>query len=249
MAHGHIVVRPYLRDDLGGALFVGGVDVGMEEVDHHDLHIQFSQAPHRLAHPVFVEGAQHLAGRVDALGHLESVLARDQRLERADHAVGMRPRAAAELQHVAKSPGRYEAAARDLALEQRIGGGGRAVHDEIDAGRALPGLGNGGKDAVRLVADRGRDLGQTYLAALLVQQDDIGEGPADITSDDLERHCRLRHDFYSPKLRVSLYTQTHDRRAVKCLLAMAMCTRKEAAGCPDLDLICGLGKDALEARF
>ena len=30
---------------------------------------------------------------------------------------------------------------------------------------------------------------------------------------------------------------------------MAMCARKEAAGCPDLDLICRLGKDALETRL
>ena len=56
-----------------------------------------SSAATAAAHLVLVERRAHRARRLDALGDLEPQLARDERHEGAGHAVGLRPRAAAEL--------------------------------------------------------------------------------------------------------------------------------------------------------
>ncbi len=53
--------------------------------------------------------------------------------KRAGHAIGLRPRAAAKLDHVAKAARGDHAGFRQPALQHGIGGGGRAVHDEVDA--------------------------------------------------------------------------------------------------------------------
>jgi hypothetical protein len=92
------------------------------------------------------------------------VLALDQRLEGAAQAIGLRPRAAAELEHVAEAPGGDQADPGDLALEQGIGRGRRAVHHGLQGRRLGPGLGQRGHEAQRLVVDGGRHLGELDLA-------------------------------------------------------------------------------------
>ncbi len=89
----------------------------------------------RFADRRFVERRQNLAVGIHALGHFQPDLAVDQRIEGAAQAIGLRPRAAAELQHVAEALGGYQPDLGDLALQQRVGGRGRAVHQGLQRWR------------------------------------------------------------------------------------------------------------------
>ena len=81
-----------------------------------------------------VERGEDAAAGVHALGDLEAEVARDDRREAAGHAVGLRAGAAAELEHVAEARGGDQAGAGEAALEHGVGGGGGAVHDQVDVG-------------------------------------------------------------------------------------------------------------------
>src|SRR5262249_57569505 len=84
----------------------------------------------------FIERDDDPALCVDPLVDLKAPLARNERLERAGHAVGTRPRAPAELERVAETARGDEPYARHLALEHGVGGGRRTMDDEIKcAGR------------------------------------------------------------------------------------------------------------------
>ena len=123
-----------------------------------------SRRLHRLAHALLIDRRQDLAGSIESLAHLQPQVTRDQRLEGADHAVGIGPGAPPQFEHVAEAFCRDQAAARDLAFEQRIGRRRRAVHDEVDLGGILAGLLDRLEHALGLVAHRRRHLRQPDLA-------------------------------------------------------------------------------------
>ena len=90
---------------------------------------------HRSAHRRLVErrrAPRPRPRRAPATSSLQ--VARDDRHEAAGHAVGLRPRAAAELDHVAKAARGDHAGPGQPPLQHGIGGGRRAVHDEVDVG-------------------------------------------------------------------------------------------------------------------
>ena len=118
----------------------------------------------------------------------------------------------------------------------------------LTLGRALPGLRNRGEDAVRLVADRRRHLGQTDLAALLVQQMTSVKVPPTSHPMTLSDIAELRHDFYSSKLQFR-YILKRTTVELSSAAGDGHVRAQRTAGCPDLDLICRLGKDALETRL
>src|SRR5690606_32705603 len=74
----------------------------------------------------------------------------------------------------------------------------RAVNDGADVGE----IGNACRDAFdeafRLVAARRGDLGGLHLARGLVEHENVGEGPADIDTDDK----RLRAHSAASRLRI-----------------------------------------------
>ena len=135
VARRDVAVGPQRMDDLGGALLVRGIDVAVQEMDDHGLAAHGEQLLRRLGHRRLVERRQDLAVGVHALGHFQPDLAVDQRLEGAAQAIGLRPRAAAELQHVAEALGGYQPDLGDLALEQRVGRRRRAVHQGLHGAR------------------------------------------------------------------------------------------------------------------
>ncbi len=143
------------------------------------------QGSHRALDIVRIERTQDLAIGIDALIDLQAQLARDQGLEAADEAIGERPGSAAKLEDVTETLGRDQADPGDLALEQRIRRRRRPVHDGADLGKRRAGLGERIENAKGLVLDGRRHLGDTNFAALLVEQDEVGEGAADIDADDL----------------------------------------------------------------
>ena len=83
------------------------------------------------------------------------MIARDHRFELAPQSPGPRPVAAAHLEDVAKAGGGDDAGFRTLALEQGVGGHGRAV-DHCSGGSREPG--DGGNDPAALVVRRARHL-------------------------------------------------------------------------------------------
>ncbi len=176
-------VGPQGMHDLGGAPLVRGIDVAVQEMDHDGLAAQGQQFRRRVGHGGLVERHQHLAVGIHALRHFEPVFALDQGTEGAAQAVGLRPRAAAELQHVAEALGGDQPDPGDLAFEQRVGRRGRAVHDGLQDGGIDAGRGEGRHEADRLVVDRGRHLGELDLVGAGIDRQKIGEGAADIDAD------------------------------------------------------------------
>ena len=97
-------------------------------------------------------------------------------------APGARPVAAAHLQHVAEPRRGDEADPRALALEQRVGADRGAVNDGAEIGDAAERL-EPGEKARRLVAALRRHLGGPESPGRAVEQEEVGEGAADIDAD------------------------------------------------------------------
>ena len=138
----------------------------------------------RLTHLLLVEREHDLAVGVDALGHLEAQLPRDERLEGALQAVRGRAGAAPELQHVAEAARGDQPGPGALALEQRVGRRRRAVDERLDLAGRDASFGERREHALRLVPRRGRHLGGPDGAGRLVEQHEVGEGAADVDADD-----------------------------------------------------------------
>ena len=119
--------------------------------------------------------------------------------KRAGHAVGLGPRAPAELEGVAEAARGDEPDLGHLALEHGVGGGGGAVDDEVEIARAHARLRDRRQHAVGLVGGGGRDLGQLHAAALrprLVQQQ-VRERPAHVDASH-PPHARPRTSAAMP---------------------------------------------------
>src|SRR5690606_25916031 len=100
----------------------------------------------------------------------------------ADQALG-----AADLDDVAEALGRDDARLRALALEQRVGGDGRAVHEGGDVGVVDAELGERFEHAAPLAAGDGRDLRRKQGVASRVVAEHVGEGAADVDADAVSR--------------------------------------------------------------
>ncbi len=180
MAGGDVAVRPEFGGNLGRAALVRRIGVGVEEVDDEGLATLVEQGGDGGADAFLVERLAHRARGLHALPDLEPEVARDHRHEAAGHAVGLRPRPPAELDDVAKTLRGDHARAGEAAFEDGVRRRRRAVHDEVDVGRRCSRLGERGDDAVRLVVGRRRRLGDAHPAVASVDQDQVGEGAADV---------------------------------------------------------------------
>ncbi len=110
----------------------------------------------------------------------------------------MRTRAAAELEDVAKAARGDQADARDLAIEQRVRRRRRAMHDGAQRREVGTDLRQRGEHPEGLVLHSRRHLGYADVATLLVKQDEVGEGAADIDADD--RHAPRYANWTSSRL-------------------------------------------------
>ena len=192
VAHGDVAVRPGFGGDLGGAALMRRVGVGMQEMDDQRLAAGVDQAANGSAHLVLVERRAHIARRFDALRHFEPEIARDDRHEDAGHAIGLRPRAAAELDDVAEAARGDHAGHRQPPLEHGVGRRRGAMDDQVDRLDREGGGVERGDHAMRLVVDGGRRLGDADLAVAAIDEDQVGEGAADVDAgDDASPGCAI----------------------------------------------------------
>ena len=190
VAGGDVAVRPQLGGDRQRTALVDRIAVAVQEMDHQGFAAHRQQPDHRRAQRLLVERRQDPAIGGDPLRHLEAALARDQGLEAAEQAVSMRSGAPAELEDVAKAARRDQPGARDLALEQGVGGGRGAVDDGRDRGQIGVGRRERLQHAQGLVVGSRRHLGDPHLA-IPPDQHQIGEGAADVDADQAALHrCR-----------------------------------------------------------
>jgi hypothetical protein len=137
------------------------------------------------------KGGQLLTVRTDAPAHRQSQVARRQDLrERRAMVPLVLADAAADLERVSETLGRQHADPGALLLEDRVGGDGRAVHEQRavaqqGAERQVELLGGEAEHAQHAFAGIGRNRGRLVDAhgARVVAQNHVGEGAADIDAD------------------------------------------------------------------
>jgi hypothetical protein len=165
-------VRQPAPDLLGDRVLVRRVSEREEQTDRDRLGIELGQRRQ-------VDGREHALG-ADPLAYSEAALQRNERLGVVvAQPVEVRPRLAAQVQMVLEPFGRHEGRARSGALEESVGGDGRAVRETLDSLRAE--LERGRDDRI-LLSGRGRHLDR--LDRALVDEYGIGEGPADVDAEN-----------------------------------------------------------------
>ena len=166
-----------------------GVEVGEEQADRDRL----GAAASRSSRPA-ARARPSPSGSSDALGPdplvgLEAQLGLDQRRRlRGAEAVEVGAVLAADLEQVGEAAGGDQRRAGAAFLEQRVGPDRHPVGEDLDRRRrSAPARASTASIALITPADslagRGRDLGGVDVAA--VEQDRVGEGPADV---DPEQH-------------------------------------------------------------
>ena len=190
MAGGDVVVGPERRHDALGPLLVLRVAIGVQEVDDHRFAAACEQLLGRRCHLILIERDHHEASGIHAFRHLQAQLARDERLEPSGESIGLRPGAPAELQHVPEPSGGDQTGCRQLAFQQRVGGGGGAVHQQVQGSEIDPGLFQRFQHPERLVVGGGQDLGEMHVARRLIQVEEIGERAPHVHARQAMVHVR-----------------------------------------------------------
>ena len=157
---------------------------GVEEADRQALDRLARERRDDLAQCRLVEGLQHVALVVEPFRHRQAPAARHQRLGQRDVQVVLVVAAlVAEGEHVAETLGRDQRRAGALALDQRIGGEGRAMDEEVDVAGFQSGAIEQQDEPVEHAAlgrfRRRQDLGGDAGAVDRLDRQ-VGEGPADI---------------------------------------------------------------------
>jgi hypothetical protein len=186
---------------LGRRVFMPGVREAVEQADGDRLDALFAKDLQRRADILVRQRFAFLARPVDPTAHRKPQLARNE-----DGGIGRSvipwvvTRATADVQRIAEARGRQHGDACPLAFEHGIGGDRGAVHEEragseeaadrqvFAVRRALQGV----QHALAGVRGNRRNL-EDPDAAIRPDQDEIGEGAADIDADTPGGGCRLHH--------------------------------------------------------
>ena len=186
-AHRHPDVRRHLGDELLRAALVGGVAEAVEIAHRHRPHVLVPKLGHETAHEVLVQRCKNAAVGGDALGHIETEVARHQGLGELEiQIVELVAVLAADLQGVPEPFGGEQRGEGPLALDQGIGDQRGAVHHGArlatvhDAG--LQPLAHGGFHRHARIAVGGEGLADEGGAVIRHQQQ-IREGSAYVNAD------------------------------------------------------------------
>ena len=195
-------VGQHLAGDLAGAPLVGRVGVGVQEADDHRLHALRLEALGGGTRLGLVERGQRLARVERPFGRLQAQMPRHQRLVgRHEHVVHRGAHvleAAPDLDDVAEAARRDHPGPGAVAVDERVGGEGRAVDDALDLAHeraqvgvavARGGLGQRVEEALRGVARRGVAL-ELAQRARLVHDEAVGERAADVDADAIHAFGR-----------------------------------------------------------
>ena len=180
-------------DDRLDALLVDGVGPGVEQAHRQRLDALREQPVERALDVGLVERLLHRAASVDPLAHLHPQAALDQggRLLPGE-VVQTRHAQAPDLEDVAEAPRGDQPGPGAAQLEQRVGGDGGAVQHLDHVATAEPGLvehlAQPVDDGARVVVDAGRHL-LDVQASVGVEEDDVGEGAADVDRDAEAAHA------------------------------------------------------------
>ena len=183
-----------LEDSLREALVLR-VAVGVHEADGDRLDAVGRQLRGHRAQLGLVEGQDDLALGVDPLADLTPQRPAHEGTRRLElQVVEVVADLAAHLERVAKAARGHVAHPCARALDDRVGDERRAVHQAVE----LVGIGAGlpeqareaGKDRLARVVGCGEPLARVDQVPQLVDQDEVGEGPADVDADadPLARH-------------------------------------------------------------
>ena len=172
------------------------VDEAVQEADRQRLDALFPHRGDLGAHRILVERQQHLAAMVQPLRHRQAQAARHQWLRQGDVQVVLVVAAlVAEGEHVAEALGGQQGGPGALALDHRIGGERRAMHQQRHIRRGEPGLLQHQRHAFQQPLLRrgggGQDLGRPALRAGFRDplHREVREGAADIGSEtDIGAH-------------------------------------------------------------
>ena len=179
----------HLRGDLADEgcqpPLVEGVHVGVQQADRQRLHALGGQLGDDSAGSVLVEGAKDRAVGQEPLADLTPQAPWHERRRRVDEeVVHVVATFVTDLERVAEPLGGQERRPRALALDERVGREGRAVDDGPNGSgrysRIVQERRDALLDAVRRILRCGEDLAHARGTGRLVDDDQIGEGPADV---------------------------------------------------------------------
>ena len=137
-----------------------------------------------------MEGHADAAFGIDPLAHLEAQPARHKGdLLAVAEIVEIGAVAARDLQHVPKALGGDERGLRAGPLGDRVDDRRPTVDEVVHSVGVEPGLVDGVEHALREIVRRAERLGDTERAGLLIEVDEVREGPADIGRQSA--HCAL----------------------------------------------------------
>jgi hypothetical protein len=137
---------------------------------------------------VAIEPLSHGAVRLDPFRDLEATMAGHQRLRPGDvEVVELELPLAADLERVRESRGGDEPGGGALAFDEGVGEQGGGVNHTCDAGGVDPILaehpGQAGRHRAGRVLVRGEDLAVDLASAVVIVDDDVGEGAADVDAE------------------------------------------------------------------
>ena len=180
---GDVAVGPDgLRSGEGGEL-VGRVGIGVDEDDGEGFGAIGEQVLGETLDFGRVDFVADAAVGEGAFGGFEAHVAVDDGNEIAPQAPGLAAVAAAHFQNVAEPGRRDQPHAGALAFEQGVGADSGAVDDGAEVLERAEGA-EAGHEAGRFVAAVGRDFGGFEAAGLVVEQEHVGEGAADVDAYD-----------------------------------------------------------------
>ena len=174
------------------------VRVRIDQGDGQRLDAGVDQLTDDLLHLRAIDRVDDLAARAHPLVRLARVLERGRRI-RLDHDDPARERAwrlrAGQVQDLLEALRRDQPDACALRLEQRVRRHRRSVHDVAQLLRRdaalLADAANADEHALGRVARRGRGLDAVEVPRLVVYEEQVGEGAADVHSEPVRHRAPL----------------------------------------------------------
>ena len=180
----HLGIRDRLQQQLAHLTLVAAVAIGVDERDRDVADPQLGDLGGHARGLLAIERDDRRAVGAELLGDGEATAAANQwRWLDLVGVVQVPAALAADLEHIAKAPGRDQRRLGIAALEQRVGGDRGPVDHGADRGRIDAGAGDRVHHPDRRILGRGQHLGLADLLGGIgprVPREQVGEGAADI---------------------------------------------------------------------